>query len=371
MIHLFSKVYLKADKLLKSSRERIVISKEFGGLSNSESTVLHDLSDATPIPAFYTCKSYEEFIGKEFHHVEKDFLVYLLKYDETKRLTIYCDPQTMLFLITKFLKTIYPTWSVEFYIRMVNYYLTYFLEVLGTGRTYAGNIKPADAQELYAQYYQILADSKRSTLHDLWNNTEVWHLTKSEHEFILKNTSMELQLATVLLEPDWKYAQVFKDKMVRAVKKELITEFCSAMRSVILKSLVNFKFLEPDTQFDVTKHSLYDLATMHHDYSFLVDEKFRPEFIDHVYDNYDMSVIKRINDKLWNHPFGFEIDWSPLIKNDLTFADIIEFEMARPLNRLLFRYGEYYETVNSYLLDFILDAARDNNVDSLRPLRLL
>lgn len=372
MIHLFNKVYIKSDKFLKISKERVVISKEFGSLGITQSTLVHDLSNSTPIDAEFTHKTYKDLVNEKFQSDEKEFFNYLLNWDKEKRLTIYCDADALMVLLTKYWKTIYKDWNFDFYLKMVNFTLTFNLEVMGTGRTYVGSLREqSDADDLYKQTNYWLLDENRSILLDLWKNTTPWVISSEiDKETLTKNCSMEYQLASVLYNANWEYADIFKNKFVRSVKKELINEYCTAMRSVVLKSLVNFKWLEPETKFDIRKHDLEDLIELHPQYKFLNDTKFKPEEVDYVYKTYDMVFIKQLNDKLWNHPFGFEIDWSPMIKNDLSFEDIISFEMERPLNRLLFRYGEYYETVNSYLLDYILDSVRENNIENLKILEL-
>lgn len=370
MIHLFNRVYLKADKGLKVQRDRIVISKEFGGLSSSEPTILHRVSDTVPINPIYTHKSYDELLRTEFGFDEKAFLSYLLHWDTEKRLTIYCDSENMLLMVTKYWKTLFPTWTPEFYVKMVYYALTYYLEIQATGHTLAGNLREGNAIDLYNQYHRLLADDYKPELIKLWSETNGWPASREQREYMVKRTSMELQFANVLLNPGWRHGQTFKDKLVRAVKKALIFEFCQNRRAMILKSLVNFSYLEPDTTFDIIKHSLYDLAVMHRDYRFLIDENFRPENVEHVYQYYDMDSLKRIHDKLWGHPFGFEIDWGPLIKNNLTYEDIINFELNSSSNHLVLRYGEFYESVNMYLFDDLFNALRQDRVEDFRLLRL-
>jgi len=370
VIHLFNKIYLKSDKLLKISRTRIVISEEFGGYNIIPTTAMHELSNSAPIPAVFSHKNYETFVREQFGFNEKEFFDFLMKWDPNERLTIYCDAEALLIIVTKFWKTIYPTWNEDFYVKMLNYALSYFVEVLSVGRTYGGNITQENADDVFNSYKVFFEDQNQEALKQRWRQTNPWFLTKEERQFIHERVGMELQLANVLLSPGWRHADVFKRKLVKAVKKEFLFEFLSNMRTVILKSLVNFKWLEPDTKFDLRIHTLHDLVEMHPKYRFLSDPLFSPDNVDYVYSNYDMSVIREINQKLWNHPFGFEIDWSPLIKQDLTYEDIIAFEMSRPLNRLLLRYGDYYETVNSYLLDDLLDAARDDKMHLFRQLQL-
>lgn len=370
MIHLFNKIYLKSDKLLKISRSRIVISQEFGRYGVIPSTAMHELSGASPIPAIYTHKSYDEFMRTEFGFNEKAFLDVLLNWNPDERLTIYCDADALLTIITKFWKTIYPSWTEDFYVKMINYTLSYFVEVLSTSRTLGGNITQDNADDVFNSYKVFFDEENLPALKQRWKNANPWLVTKEQKLYIHERIGMELQLANVLVSPGWRYANVFKDKLVRSVKKEFITEFLSNMRAVILKSLVNFKWLEPNTNFDILKHDLHDLIEMHPKYRFLNDPQFTPDNVDYIYSHYDMAVIRSINEKLWNHPFGFEIDWSPLIKQDLSYEDILNFEMSRPLNRLLLRYGDYYETVNSYLLDDLLDAARDDKMYQFTPLQL-
>ena len=370
MIHLFNKVYLKSDKMLKISRARIMISKEFGGFGTVPSTAMNQLTDSIPVDAIYNHKTYEELVRAEFGYNEKAFFDFLLKWDPNERLTIYCDAEALLTIVTKFWKTIYPSWNADFYVKMINYSLSYFVEVLSTGRTYGGNISQDNADDVFNSYKVFFEEENQEALKERWRSAIPWFITKEERQHIHERVGIELQLANVLLSPGWRHAEVFKQKLVKAVKKEFLFEFLSNMRTVILKSLVNFKWLEPDTQFDIRTHDLNDLVEMHPKYRFLNDPLFSPDNVDYVYSHYDMTVIKEINQKLWEHPFGFEIDWTPLIKQDLSYDDIIAFEMSRPLNRLLLRYGDYYETVNSYLLDDLLDAARDNEMYRFGQLQL-
>lgn len=370
MIHLFDNIFLKADKLFKGSRKRIVISEVYGVFKDVPVLSLHEVNDTVPSLPLLQAVSYTDLINNTFGGNENKFFQYVLEQDRTDRITVYCDPAAMVTLLTKFWKTLYPDWTREQYIQVLIWHLSYFQEILGTGHTTFTKIRQDEASDIYTTYTEVLSDDNLTTLADNWNTVTPWRINAAQRERIIKGASIELQTASLLLNPSWKYADTVKTSITNMIRYEVIREFIYEVRFAILHALVNFKYIEPTTSFDILEHTVDDLVTMHPEYAFLNDPRFLPDNHEYVFANYDMNTLKAIHDKVKLTRASFEVDWSPLIKQDLDYTDVIEYEQNRQNTSLFTRCGKYTEMTNPYLVDALFTALRNDSLSQYAYLEL-
>ena len=370
MIHLFHKIYIDTDKLFKPSVNRIVISDVFGGFGEISSLALHQANGTVPKLPLLSAVSYESLIRDSFAGDDNKFFQYLMSCDPNEKVVIYCDAPTVLILITKFWRTLFGNWTADQYVTMVNYYLTVYQEMLGCGHTPFAKTSPAEATSMYTDYSAILHNNNVAELKERWANATPYRITRAQREDIVANTSIELQLASVLVNPNWRHGDVLKAKISRMMRKELIHEFLYNVRFVILDGLVNFNKLVPSTTFDATQHTVTDLVAMHPEYSFITDPKFHPDYIDYVFSTYDMNQLRTIHELVTSTRYAFEIDWAPLFIQTLSFDDAIAYEMERPMTRLFMRYGDYHEKTVPYIIDALIDAVRNNTITTFAFLEL-
>ncbi len=368
MFYLFNQTYLKVDKLYKSSRKRITISKEYGNFKGFiEPTSMHKISGFESTKPLSSASSYQELIDKEYNGSETMFVNALLNHG-SDRLTIYCDSDAMITLLAKFFKTLYPYWTSTEFVRVMRFYLLYITEQLTSGSVLFTALSNAELVDVKFQYSAITKNEE--LLVESWNSNTAWPYVPGLRERITKTCSMELQLATVLSNPEWIYASVIKNKVTRMFRKEMIREFIANDKFAILNALVNFSVIEPTTKFNIEHHTIRDLVDMHPEYRFLTDIRFIPDNIDYIFATYDINQLRDIHNKAQAGRPPYEIDWDWLISPTLSFDDMLTFETARPLNRLFMRYGDYEEQTCSYLIDAILDAYRSGDMSAMKYLEI-
>jgi hypothetical protein len=365
MIHLFKKVYLEPNRLFKTSAKRIVLSRDLDTSSVFENGLLKSLvGQKNHKEPMYKAHSYQELIATQFQFPGNDieFFRVLLSDTSGERITIFADLPDLLAIHAKVLKALYPHWTSKDYIEVVRMYiLTYeaknSLGVLsyngeqdkeGVSDTFLGELKTCTTPEY---------------LHELWEFQDLLKFSESELEELIQSTSVELQLATLITNPDWKHRQQTEQKLVRLVQKFLLTEVISNVSKVILNNLPNFKQLEPTSSFDVFTNSAYDIAVMHRDYRFLYDENFKPDNIDYVLKYYDFDTLKQIYDKVASVFKGRDYPYSVLFKNNLYYQDIVNSQTDILVS------GEYADSVNPYIMTMVMHG-HTNNLGLIKRLEI-
>src|SRR5882672_1254455 len=104
MIHLFNKVYLKPDTNFAKSKDSIIISPK-----SALWTKYPELDSVNTIDfgtVHFAEVTYSDLLSKHFNNSEEDFLAWLIAFDSTKRLTIYCTFDVLQALLYKWLKTL-------------------------------------------------------------------------------------------------------------------------------------------------------------------------------------------------------------------------------------------------------------------------
>jgi len=57
-----------------------------------------------------------------------------------------------------------------------------------------------------------------------------------------------------------------------------------------------------------------------------------------------------------------------LFVKNLTLQNILDYELSTPSTKVLWAKDDYDEVVNSYVVDYILNALRANNFDNIKEL---
>jgi hypothetical protein len=371
MILLFNKVYLKVDHLVKGERERVVISQTYGRSSAIASPAPASLTSAAPaVGALAQATTVQELIDAQFDGNPTRFIQALLQFPAERRLTIYCDAEAMFTLVTKFWKTLMPALTPDAFYRLLNFSFSQLVEVVGTGYTAFTILPELRAKTVRADYAWFLQDQNKATVLQAWTDTIPFVITRTQREVLIKNAALELQLASMLSVPNWRYTNVVKAKVVRMIFKEAIHEYNHDVKSHVLTGLVNFKYYEPDTTFDFFKHTIDELVAMHPQYAFLTDDRFVPDDVNRIRATYDFDQLRAIRTALHEDEYQYGIDWAPLLKNDLSFEDIIAYEVSTPVTKLFLNRSTYQESVNPYMVDYILNAVRRNDMAALTPYSL-
>lgn len=366
MILLFNKVYLKLDHLIKPERDRIVVSPQYTGVSIVEGGFRNAANGVAHKPPLYEAGTYQQLIDEQFAGDDGKFLATLLQFPAGKRLTIYCDIPSMVTIASKFWKTLLPQLSADDYYRLVNFSASHIYEMFCVNKTSLLYLPEDQAQDTQAAIRKVFDDEQ--VIKDAWATITPFPCTRAQREAFTKSAGLEFQLPTLLVTPDWRYGFHARNRLVHLMNKEAIAEFVKDIKHIALSNIEMLHVLDPKAgPFNLEVDSLSRYVTMHPDYRFLVDDRFHPDNTDYVVQNYDLDVLDVIRTKLV--PVDYRTATMPgsLLKQNLSFEDIIEFERARPQGRHLAARGEYLEKVNPYMIDYVLRAHFNGQNELLQP----
>lgn len=368
MIHLFNKIHIKGDHQVKFERDRIVISPTYGSVGVIGDTFSTVVNDRPAGKIFYSTNTYGELISKHFNGDENAFFAFLVNYDPTKRLTLYVDLPTMFYIVTKFYKTIMPNLSVELFVKLIKLIFLRINYIFGVGFLPFLKLPATIAQEYRVASMNILDDIDQ--IIQQWNTTTPWSMTRAMKDKVAKGISVEFQLATYFAKQQWMYRAQFEQKTLRMVRKQLIHDFILDIKHTILASFVNLKVLEPTANFDPFVNTLDDFIAQFPQYKFLTDNNFSPENIDYVYRTYNIGSLGEIAAKIDTF-FLYDVDPRiiKLLINNLTFDKLVEIDMMTT-GHYCYNIGEYQESINSYMIDFIIDMKKTNQQDVLQQLAI-
>jgi hypothetical protein len=300
-------------------------------------------------PATFSAPSYHELIGGR----EEQKFVSLLMQEREGRLVIMCDEDAMMKLTLRTMKTLLPNASAATGYTMMKYmYLPYFyLHDSGL----VSFIGPNDYQMIYTNFVAREAEFKAH-----WTRTKPWKLTKRQLDKAQQTAGVELQTATYLANPTWRFAADYKDKVVTFAKKSLLAMLVNDLRQKILDGFVDIEKLNRD--FDPLNRDVVDQVSADATFKFLTDTKFTPNNWKYVFETYDMAALHELF-QTYAPLRAFNLnDFSLLAKeNDLTFEDVLAHEQQSQCGRrLLGADVNYKDTVNVYLLDMIFDLHKND-----------
>jgi len=367
MLHLFNKIYVKGDHLVKGSRDAIIISPTYGNVPFYTTKFSTRANNEKTGQLCYSATSLKELLDTHFGGSDAKFFNYLMKWPAEKRLTIYADLPTMVDIATRFFKTVFPKMTEDTYVVVMKLLLSRINYYLGGAVLPFVTLTEDQANSYRVETLQILEDV--GGLRHRFQETARWRLTKVARDSIIRNCSVEYQLATYLTNPKWAHARAFEKKAVSMAKKQIIHEYALEIKGAIVRNFMNLIVLEPTATFNSLKDSLETFVQQFPQYAFVLDDGFVPDNAEHIWLKYNMEDLKTVFDRV-THKFVFIAqDYTPLLKK-LTFEDVLKYELDRPYRCFLFNGDNYQETVNSYLIDYILNAYRMNQHEQIRQLAL-
>lgn len=366
MFHLFNKVYLKHESAMKMTRDRIVISSLYGAVD----TASIPFSATTPSSPVYRARSIEQLLNGHFDGSMERFFTYLLGLPADRRMTIYCDVSTAMTILTFLWKTMYVSEPVDTYMTLRRLHLMHLLEGHASGAPSFVSLEPPVLVSVRASIEEEL---NRNDAADIWASVQPMSLTRTQREQIIRAASIELQLATTLATPKWRYSMETQHKFIRMLKKQCVYDFLLDVKYHVLGALFCFSSYEPTTTFDPMTQTVDDLVALHPEYSFLTDPMFHYDNIDYVVKTYSLDHLrtiwaKTIRDGWSEDEYGFNV--GQFMRDDLSFQEVIQHFIDHPQDHLPLTRGEYRERVNGYLLNAIFDSLRtDGNLARSLSLR--
>ena len=373
MIHLFNKIYLKGDHQIKLSRDRIVISPTYGGVGMYTTKFTTLVNKETPGEIQYSVRSLQELLDQHFNGSMDGFFRFLAGWNSSKRLTIYADIPTMIEIASVFYKTLFPKMTADGYVCLIRLILMRITYMFG-----AGFLTFTKIPEFQAKEYRLAAVALLENVSDLktkWTTIKPFRLSLKLREQIVSGISVEFQLATYLLDPTWRFKVPFEKKALTMVKKLLLHDFMLDVNGVLLQNFVTLGALEPQANFNPLTDTLEDFVTKCPDYKFLIDEQFLPDNADKIWLAYDVTKLAAIRNKMYaqadlqNNAYVHLT--TPVWKRNVTFADVITYELSTNHTKLLFKHDNYAEVVNSYLIDLLLNAKRQGDTTFLKQFALV
>lgn len=374
MIHLFKKIYLKGDHQYKAERNCIIISPMYGrvGFIQGKFTDLANSRDFGDV--FFQATSYDDLVNRVMEGDKDKLFRFLLDYPLDDRLTIYADVPTMYKLVTKFYKTVFPTMSENTFVMLVKFAFMRINYLFGAGFLPFVKLTDAQTSDYKKAANDILADT--ATIKAEWQTTKPWNLKKADHNVIMKHISVEFQLATYLTNPSWSYRHEFERKVVDMVKKGMLHDYVLDTKSMLTSSFINLKALEPTAAFNPMVNTMEDFVAQFPMYKFALDDKFAPDNADYIWRAYNLAELVTARRKMYALTETTSGQEQPgvadeLFKKNLSMKDILDYEMTTPHTKILWTKNSYNEVVNSYLVDYILDAKRNNNLDAIKDIALV
>lgn len=365
MIFLFNKVYLKLDHLIKTERDRIVVSPNYPGATIEDGfrNVSNGVIHKQPL---YTAPTYDDLITTYFAGDEGKFFTYLVQFPSSKRLTIYCDIPSMVTIASKFWKTLLPQLTSDDYYRLVNFFMSHLYELFCVNKSPLLRL-PEDQAEATRVAIREVFDNEQ-VIKDQWNGVTAFPCTRTQRETLNKTAGLEFQLPTLLATPNWRYAIHARNRIVYLMNKEAIAEFVRDVKHIALSNIEVLNALDSTvTAFDVENDSLATYVAQHPIYQFLNDDLFHPDNTEYIVQNYDLSTLDTLRSKLIPVDYKVRTMRGPLLKTGLTFEDIIEFERDHSQGLYLAHRGEYLEKVNPFMIDYALRAHFDQRPELLQP----
>lgn len=365
MFHMFNKVYVKHDSAYKTTRKRIVVSQMFGHTSTMPMTLVGTESNKQPIAPLFQARTWAEMLDTYFQGSWGKFFSLLISLPASERVTVYCDTASMMEVLTVFWKTLFPGGSTDTYHTLRKLTLSYLLEGHASGAPSFIALDPTTTQQIRTEASSLYDEDATA----LWEASRPVTITRAQREEILKTTSVELQLATTLLDPDWRYGQVFRKKFVRMVQKQAVYDFTLDVKFHILSALYNFNEYEQNTSFNPETHSLEYLVAVYPQYAFLTDPHFHPDNTDYIIANYSLddlyAVWKKTLHEGWSEKeYGYSLGLH--LRDGLTFEQLIQHSLDNPKDHLPLTRAEYRERVNAHLINYILAAARIGDTTTLQ-----
>lgn len=358
MIHLFNKVYIKPDTHFARSKDCILISPMAALVADDK--IAH-ITETDFGKIHYAATSFQELL-QHFSNDESVFMDWLVNFDETKRLTVYCDQETLVHLVLKWFKTILINADEATAYKVVR--LTFLRYAYLWGFPFVPFVRLSEHQA--AKYKTVGA-----SMNEPEDFSVAWAATTPfvvDFDNAAARTSLEFQLASYLVNPAWDNAQTVNDKLVMMTKKYQVRDLIDA-KHILLHRL----YTQPG--FDMLSQTLLEYVVATPEYSILLDPDVLPDKYEHVEQHYNPNEMRNTVVSRAQYLEGLT-DTDALVNSKfldpaITGDDIIAIEEGSPLIRVHLACWEYQEVVNVYLLDHILNLHKAGNTAELKKFSLL
>lgn len=187
----------------------------------------------------------------------------------------------------------------------------------------------------------------------------------------IEKIGFEFQLINYFMNPLSEESQLFAARATHVIKKQLIKDFVEEVALVIIKNHFRIR------QIKNGEIQLYALNDFNIEWDilpkiksqnlpiWLIDPMFNEDNPDYVWSTYDLKELVTTRDSLLTLTDVIEGESyhgisSALFTSDLKFEEIVEFERASKVTRILFNRFQYDVQVNSYLVDLALSHSRNS-----------
>jgi hypothetical protein len=355
---MFNKVYLKPDANFEKSLDSIIISPITSTLlpENSKDDVL--LTQHFGL-VHYQSDTFAALLS-QFDNDETKFFNWLTNFDATKRLTIYVNDDDLLVILCKWYKALLHNISIDEAYKLFTLIYARFEYIFGLSYNPQVFITPDDAAKL------TLLGKKLPTkleFNQLWENTIPFDLSALTYNYFAEVGPLEFQIAAFYSASDYAYADAMKQKIVHMVSK-------LQMRYVIdLKQMV-LQRLDVLPGYDITTQTLADWVLLNPRYKFLTDNNFLPDQYKFIADTYDLVDLRTVYEQLivligydYHHS---TMDFMHFLDPDLTFDKVMDTELKAVTLRRQLGWWEGMTSINTYVLDYVLQLVRSQDVNTLR-----
>lgn len=356
MFHLFNKVYLKPDALIKLSRERIVVSRTHADLPAAPDNLYGPAVGYEQRPATESATTFTGLLNRYYDGSPRGFFSNLLNRDTSQRITIYVDLEAFLDITAYWFRTLYPGWTDEQFAFVMRMILLNYRETIGFGRTTYAKLYAASEQERFTGEIDAVLQNPRPELHARWHRLRSMRWTPSERWDYQLSTSIEWQLPALWFGHQPAYLQVLRAKLLSITKKLLVREIINEIREPVLEGLANIDLLLPNVKFDAATDSLSVLVEQVPTLRFLTDERFTPAEADYVWEHYDLSTFADLEERLVPLMGGaYEPSFAALLRNDLNCDHVLTYarQSVEPA-RYFLQASDYMESVNPLLVNYVL-----------------
>lgn len=359
MLYLFNKVYIKPDTHFSKSKNSVIVSPKV--------ELLNKYPDLATINKFdfgtvhYYAASYAELLEKNFENDEHKFFMWLLAFDPTKRLIVFCDVDTFTRLTFRWYKTILVNMDSTEAVNLIS--LVFKRYAYQFGYPYTPFVRlTAEQAAVYKSVGQSMLDPQQ--ISDKWAQTLPFDIDPAQ---LATNAGIEFQLATYLANNTWQHKPELEAKVVMMVKKYTMRLLIDVKQELLGR-------LAELPGFDILNVSLLEYTAAHPEFSFLLDDNFLPDQYQYVYSTYNMAdLVKTLFDQV-ERMYG-SVDRAYLQENGFgnpnpTLDDIVQIELNRPFATFYLGQWDYAMLINSYLLAYIFDLSRTNKVTTLKKYSL-
>lgn len=357
MLHLFNKIYIKPDVNFAKSKHSIILSPKH--VSWTEFDESYGAANQQLFgDVHFTANTYTDLIDRHFNGSHDEFFVWLLNFDSSIRLVIYCEQQSFNEIVLRWIKTILPRASSQTLYNVCK--IIYQRYAYTWGYPYLPFVRLSrEESKTYKQLGMSLPDF--DTANRLWNNVNYKYNVSN----LADKCGVEFQLATYAYNPSWEYAPHLQQKLSAMMMKYHVRLLID-----MKQDLLNHVGVLPD--YDCFHQTLDQYVQTNPQYRFLTDDNFLPDQWEYVCANYDVDRLRQMFfDFIGQHYITTIPVWfkDTFLKRDITIEHFMEAEQSTEFGTAVLGQWDYANLVNVPLVNYII--ANLNNQPLLSELSLL